>query len=168
MNEEEGKITLEGFVRRGKKKKELPLEREVENEEEKIEEITLEDFLEKEEESLEYDDEELKRDLDKKKAKGFLKPVNKFVLEYDEGGIVTSHYESEVRGLGFEDRILMFADQRLLVLTEQTKQRFIHTIDFQRDFKGTGQEKVKILLEDLGYEGSPKSGYVKEYNYSSE
>src|SRR3989338_10557239 len=165
MNEEGSKITLEGFVRRGKRKKELSLEGEVENKEKKIEEITLEDFLEKEGD-LEYEDEESKDDINKKKASDFLKPVNKFVLEYDEEGIVTSHYESEVRGLGFEDRMLMFADQRLIALSEDTKKRFIHRINFEKEFKGAGERNVQKMLKDLGYEGDPKRGYVKEYNYS--
>ena len=77
---------------------------------------------------------------------------------------VNSSYGSEVRGLGFEQRMIREADRKLQELADRERKVVVHQINFEDNFKYAGQRRIEELLGNLRYFGVDMLGnYRKEY-----
>lgn len=89
------------------------------------------------------------------------KTVACYALAFRENGETiraTSSYSSPVRGLGFEEKMLIEADKRLQVLADENKREVVHEINLVRDFLLSERHgTVRAVLHSLGYVGNKKT-----------
>jgi hypothetical protein len=90
--------------------------------------------------------------------------LSEYKLDFSsQENIVTSRYNSNIRGIGFEDRIINEMDKYLQKLSDEKNTDITHGIDFNRDFKYAGQKNLLELLDRLGYKNMD-TAYIKTYN----
>ena len=83
------------------------------------------------------------------------KPVakHKIRLRYRKKDIVAvSEYESNARGLGFEEKMIKYAAVELQRLADNEGMSVRHDIGFKDNFKFAGQKKLKELVSGMEYE----------------
>jgi len=76
--------------------------------------------------------------------------------DFIDTNAVFSHYQSDAYGLGFEEIMLIKANQQLQELAKQKKTTLIHHLNFDRDFKYSGQKRIAGFLLVLGYQNNEK------------
>lgn len=91
-----------------------------------------------------------------RKESDIVKNVAELTLLIEEGGketalTVKSSYDSDLRGLGFEERMLVRMDELLQNISSRRLREIDHNIEYVRDFKFTGQKSIAQTLLDLGY-----------------
>ncbi len=82
------------------------------------------------------------------------------LLNENKGFIeVKSNYGCYARGIGFEEKNLIYMDSILKKLAEKSNKKVIHTIDFEKDFDFAGKQNIRKKLYHLGYHRFSKTYY---------
>ncbi len=95
--------------------------------------------------------------------------VEREIAHYDinyvmsEEIIAQSSYDSSLRGMGFEERMIEKGYKELKFISEVHSKVLKHEVDF-RDFDFAGKKKIKKKLEDLGYEEIDKETFLLVYD----
>ncbi len=77
--------------------------------------------------------------------------------EVDEILYVSGTYDSDVRGIGLEHRMIKMMDGELQRTSDETRKSIEHDIGFIDNFKFAGQKKIESLLSELGYNDGVKN-----------
>jgi hypothetical protein len=89
--------------------------------------------------------------------------LGEYTLEFlPQENIVTSRYNNDIRGIGFEEMAIKEMDKYLQKLSDKKNTSITHGIDFDRDFKYAGQKSISELISKLGYVNMEKT-YIKTH-----